>query len=404
LKWYYIAAILNFLLNNHNSNFMQQTQAISPDTVIRKLSQSYATWFQPSKSFVLLEEPAYDVLRLYTEGQSADRIISLCTDKYGHLEENIPAFTNEMIEMFQHFNHPENAVSVSLDHSVIKSVPASVFSVKTYKIGDKTVSVQYQNEFLESSIHPLFAHLADSVSPIAAHKIELFENSRFFFFRYNGQIVDVFKKKHLEYFTGSVKQQIYSTLYNRDYSSWMMALHASGIIKNNQAILFSAAGGSGKSTISAMLKAHGYGYLSDDFIAADENGAVYPFPAAISVKEGAAERLSEFYPELKEMNSERAFTGKQVRYLPVHNQDEISEAPYPVKALVFVSYKKSAPFVFEEVEKKEALQILLEETWVNPKAENVSRFFSWVDKTPFFRLQYSETAQALEATEKLFAR
>src|SRR5690606_1729038 len=113
---------------------------------------------------------------------------------------------------------------------------------------------------------------------------------------------------------------------------------------------------------------------------------------------------SEFYPELKDMNFARAFTGKQVRYLPVHNQTEIREAPYPVKALVFVSYKKSAPFLFEEVEKKDALQILLEETWVNPKAENVSRFFSWVEKTPFFRLQYSETADALEVTEKLFSQ
>ncbi len=382
---------------------MQQTLTILPTAVIRRLGQSYATWFQHSKSFVLLEEPAYDVLQLYNEGEPADRIISVCNEKYGHLEENIPAFTHEMIEIFQHFNHPENAVTFSLDPSVIKSVPDSVYSVKTYQLGSKAVSVHYQNEFLEFSIHPLFAHLAVSDSPIAAHSIELFENTRFCFFRYNSQIVDIFKKKHLEFFTGSVKQQIYSTLYNRDYNSWMMALHASGIIKNNQAILFSAVGGSGKSTISAMLKAHGYGYLSDDFITADENGEVYPFPAAISVKQGAAETLSEFYPELKDMNPERAHTGKQVRYLPVHNHTEIREAPYPVRALVFIGYNKQAPFLFEEVEKKDALQLLLKETWVNPVPENVSRFFAWIENTRFFRLRYSKTAEALDATDKLFA-
>lgn len=370
---------------------------------MRRLGQSYAAWFQPSKSFVLLEEAAYDVFRLYKEGQSANHIISVCNEKYGHFEENISAFTHEVIELIRHFNHPENGVSVSLNPSAIKSVPASVYSVKTYKTGNKAVSVHFQNEFLEFAIHPLFEHLADSNAQIAAHNIELFENSRLFFFRYNGQPVDAFKKKHAEYFTGSVKQQIYSILFNRDYNNWMMTLHASGVVKNVQAVLFSAAGGAGKSTISAILKAYGYGYLSDDFIAADENGDVYPFPAAISVKEGAAERLSEFYPQLKEMNPERAFTGKQVRYLPVYNQTEINEAPYPVKALVFVRFKKSTPFVFEEVEKKEALQLLLKETWVNPNVENVSRFFGWVEKTRFFRLQYSRTAEAVEATEKLFA-
>jgi hypothetical protein len=152
-----------------------------------------------------------------------------------------------------------------------------------------------------------------------------------------------------------------------------------------------------------MLKAHGYGYLSDDFIAADHNGEVYPIPAAISVKEGAVKRLFGFYPELKEKDSELAFTGKKVKYLPVHNQAEIEAAPYPVKALVFVNYNHSAPFVFEEVEKREALQLLLKETWVKPEAENVSLFFDWIDKTRFFRLRYSKTSEALEATQKLFA-
>lgn len=382
---------------------MQQTQNSTPNTVIRKFGQSYAAWFQPSKSFVLFEEPAYDVYRLYTEGHSLNDIISGCNEEYGHLEGNITTFTNEIIERVRYLNNPGNTVSVSLNTEGIKSVPGTVFSVRTYKMGSKSITVRFQNEYLEFSLHPLFAHLTDSETTNSEHQIELFENSRMFFFRFNGQIMDAFRKKDTEYFTGSVKQQIYSILYNREYSNWMMTLHASGVVKNSQAILFSAAGGAGKSTISAMLKAHGYGYLSDDFIAADRNGEVYPFPAAISVKEGAAERLSEFYPELKEMNQERAFTGKQVRYLPVHNQTEIDEAPYPVKALVFVDFKKSAPFIFEEVDKREALPLLLKETWVNPVPENVSRFFDWVGKTPFFRLQYSQTSEALEATEKLFA-
>ncbi len=385
------------------SYIMQKTQLSASDTVIRKFGKSYATWFQPSKSFVLLEEPAYQVYRMYTEGQPVNEIISFCTEKYGNLEGNIPGFTNDIIGLVQQFNNPENAVSVSVNPSRIKPLNGSSFRERTCKMGNKIITVRYQNEYLEFSLHPLFAHLEVAEKQKPEHLIELFENSRLYFFRYNGKVVNAFRKKDMEYFSGSVKQQIYSVIYGKDFNYWMMTFHASGVVQNGRAVLFSAAGGAGKSTISAMLKAHGYGYLSDDFIAAGKTGKVYPFPAAISVKEGAAKRLSELYPVLKETNLQVAFTGKKVKYLPVHNEAEIEAAPYPVKALVFVNYSHSAPFVFEEVEKREALQLLLKETWVNPVPENVSRFFAWIEETRFFRLQYSLPGQALEATQKLFS-
>jgi hypothetical protein len=59
---------------------MQQTQSSAPKTVIRRFGQSYATWFQQSKSFVLPEEPAFDVFRLYTEDVAVQDIIVACTE------------------------------------------------------------------------------------------------------------------------------------------------------------------------------------------------------------------------------------------------------------------------------------------------------------------------------------
>jgi len=80
-----------------------------------------------------------------------------------------------------------------------------------------------------------------------------------------------------------------------------------------------------------------------------------------------------------------------------------SDFRLPTKALVFVGYNNSSSFIFEEVGKKEALRLLLKEIWVNPQPENVTRFFEWMEKTPFYRLQYSQTNEALEVAEKLFA-
>jgi hypothetical protein len=206
----------------------------------------------------------------------------------------------------------------------------------------------------------------------------------------------------LEYFTGNVRQLQYSIVFDKGFYDWMGMLHASGIVCNNEAVLFSAAAGSGKTTISALLKAHGYGYLSDDFIAVDMQGNAYPFPAAISVKEGAVDVLSEFFPELKTTGTEQTFIGKTVHYLPVFNLGENSRQGTPVKAFVFVQYSPDKNFEFEPVEKSRALQILLQETWVNPNPESVQCFLDWIDQTLFFRLTYSATNEAIKAVEKIY--
>ena len=374
------------------------------NTIVKKLENAHAIWFQNSKSFILFEEPAFDVFQMVTQEKNPSEITKTCILKYGHLEENIGQFVNEIIQNINFYNNSENAIEVSLPSKIEDDLQsATSLSYVIYKLGNKRITLCYNNDYLKHAFHPLLKHLEIQPDLPGESSIEVIEKAGKYHFKFNGIKSEIFAAENIEYFTGSVKQQMYSILYDKEFNDWMMTLHASGILKNGKAILFSAAGGSGKSSVAAILKAHGYGYISDDFIAADASGNVYPFPAAISVKEGAVKTLSEFYPELKEKDLELAFTGKKVRYLPVHNESETEAAPFPVKALVFVSYNNSSSFIFEEVGKKEALQLLLKETWVNPLPENVTRFFDWVEKTPFYRLQYSKTNEALDVAEKLFA-
>jgi hypothetical protein len=170
----------------------------------------------------------------------------------------------------------------------------------------------------------------------------------------------------------------------------MCTLHSSGVHFNNKAIVFSAAAGSGKSTVSAILKASGLGYISDDFIAATPDGNVYPFPASISVKEGSFAVLSKYYPELGDKELEKASTGKMVRYLPANNYSTELKNGIPVTGFIFVEYQAKSDFCLNAVSKKEAVQLLLKETWVNPKTEFVTAFFNWIEKTNFYRMTYSD--------------
>ena len=79
-----------------------------------------------------------------------------------------------------------------------------------------------------------------------------------------------------------------------------------------------------------------------------------------------------------------------------------SPASFPVKAFVFVKYSDSGPFVFGEVDRLEAIQTLLSETWVSPHPESVAQFFNWLDTVGFYRLQYTNYQDAVNAVSLLF--
>jgi hypothetical protein len=204
---------------------------------------------------------------------------------------------------------------------------------------------------------------------------------------------------------GAVSQKLFGVLYGVADQDWMVTLHSAAVSDGQTAIIFPAQAGSGKSTISALLQAHGFTVLSDDFNAINRNnGFVYRIPLAISVKEGSLKTLEQFYPELSDILPDKASTGKVVRHLPVENNKIGFRNEFPVKAFVFVRYSEAESFIFEEIEKREAIQTLLPETWVNPDPENVARFFDWFDEIRFYRLQYANYEDAINAIELLFKK
>ena len=332
-----------------------------------------------------------------------EAITQVCQQKFGHLEKNIPQFVEEIIQHILYYNHPGNAIEISRKSLVKEEINARSFLTPVnYRLGQKCITILYENENIKFAIHPLLAHLETDNRGKENHILECFEKENLVIVKYNGNIIEAFTKDKMEYYTGNVRQLMYSILYEKDFNDWMAMLHASGIVSKGQALLFSAESGSGKSTISAILKAKGYDYLGDDFIATDVRGKAYPFPAAISVKQGSVKVLSGYYPELKKVETKETFIGKQVKYLPVHNINKESMKGAIVKAFVFVNYSKSDNFSFKQIDKRTALQSLLKETWVNPKPEFVTGFFEWIEKTEFYHLNYSNTDEALEVVNQIF--
>jgi hypothetical protein len=370
--------------------------------VIHRFGDVWAVWFKKSRSFLLMQEPAFDILQQVLEGKNIASVRKTFRRKYSHSETETNVFVDEIIQYINQFNSSKNNIRVSKKKEA-KNEPESVdfkFS-KNYRFGNTVLTIDYDDDWMQHLIHPSFMHLETAEKSLPKNHIRCYNTKKFLVLILNDKIIEAFESDAVEYYKGAVSQLVYSLIYKKPFSGWMCTLHASGVQLNNKAFVFSAAAGSGKSTVSAILKANGLDYISDDFIAAAPNGNVFPFPASISVKDGSFAVLSKYYPELGEKVLEKAATGKMVRYLPVNNYSSAIKKGIPVHGFVFVEYQKESSFGINQVSKKEAIQLLLKETWVNPTAEFVTAFFEWVEKTSFYRMTYSDNDKMISTIKNM---
>ncbi len=373
--------------------------------VIRKVGDSHAVWFSASQSFVLFEDPAWDVFRLRATDTNITDIIKYIHLKYGGSKKNVSKFAKDVIAGIDKFTDPENRPYKPPESGqYLNRGSENVYSKKSYEIQGRSYTFLYDQELLYQCFHPLLAGF-DKKGRIHADGIfRLSLQQGLFVFRYNGKIAEVFRESELPYLKGAVFQKLLSLIHNVRYDGWMMTFHASGVTDGKSVVLFSAGAGLGKSTLAALMQANGYSLVADDFIpVAKKTGKAYSFPGALSVKEGSWKVLAPWYPGL--LNGElpeSGFLGKRIRHLPVNSfSGEVHS--YPVKAVVFVRYDAGAGCNIEKIGKKEALREVLVETWVSPTASNVRRFFSWIHRTGFYRLTYSDNMKAVETVQKLFS-
>jgi hypothetical protein len=370
--------------------------------IIQDFGNAHAVWFKRSGSFLLLEEPAFFVLQMVRDGKETAAIKKACRKKYGNSEADTDTFVDEIIKYTKTLNSAQSGNQVSKKKEAKhEPVPENFKFSGFYKFGKTVIRIDYQDEWLQHLVHPSFSHLVTAEQSVIKHHIRCYRSGNLFVVSCNQKITEAFNFDSVEYYKGAISQLIYSIIYKKPFTGWMCMLHASGVYTGENAIIFSAAAGSGKSTVSAILKANGLGYISDDFVAATPDGHVYPFPASMSVKDGAFKVLSKFYPELGGKVLEKASTGKMVRYLPVNNFSENLLNGIRVAGFIFVSYQSGSGFSIEEVSKKEALQLLLKETWVNPKPAFVKAFFDWIEKTSFYRMTYSDNEIMINAIKNL---
>ena len=198
-----------------------------------------------------------------------------------------------------------------------------------------------------------------------------------------------------------IKSMIWQSAVNR--YDFLFYLHAGVVGTGESCILFPAAAGSGKSSLTAAMTRRGYRYYSDEVaLVQRQTFRVPPMPLAICVKEGGWEVMSRYFPEIANLPSHRRGDGKLVRYVPPP-EDAATHPPASVSHIVFPRYAKDGSTGLKPLRRAEALGRLFGECFALSQrldGENVKRIVSWMAGIDCYSLEFSSLDDAVELVAK----
>lgn len=358
-------------------------------------------WFESNNEYLVLEPKTAHIITQLHQGESDVRIAeNLAKDLDVPYEKAI----DFVIELKEELYLPKLSKKEKFenDYKDVKK-PTSWGSIKHYKINEQSFQVNFENEELLSLIHPKFAHLEIDSSTTISGLFEVFFAHSFIILFVDDVFIGDWSRKEQHYFQGKFSMELIQKIHHLPESEWVGIFHASAVAKDEKSILFLGDSGNGKSTSLALLQAHGFDCLADDFVPfAKNNRHVYSFPSAISIKKTSLPTLLPFYPSL-ENASEFHFKSlhKIVRYLPPHNKNEIVHLP--CSDLVFIKYDQNTELEFYEISKIEAFEKLIPDSWLSPIKENVACFFEWFSSVNCYQLTYSNNQKMIEKVNQLFS-
>ena len=370
----------------------------------KKIGNSNLVWFENSNSYVQLEEPAWYVVSKTARRCKPATIAKAVELRYCVSANESQTFVNEILTEVEKLNRLQVTVNKRFQWSDnLNKYNFTPFTIHSYLLGDKHVTFSFESRLFEHYIHPLISHLETGLIAEETPLFELFSLEQQVVFRFNGEVKGVWTLDETHLMKGLIFMVLINVMHGKTDSDWLMTVHASAITNKKKTILFSAPPGHGKTTIAALLQSKGYELISDDFVPIDNSTFnAWPFPIAMSVKQGSMEVLTNHFPTLKQKKATYISPEKSVRYLAPPDKLNSSNAVFPVHELVFIEYNTSIDFRFEKLDPIKGLKLLLDQAWLVPAPDNARRLLELVPRISFFNLTYSDTEKALDAIAELF--
>ena len=368
--------------------------------IVKEIEDKSIVWFQNSNQYLILEHLAAKIVSQLVYKKSIKDIANRLEKELAIPYEKAIDFIIDVDEKIVKPNQEKTPDTLNTQNI---QKPESFEYTKFYKIHTKTIKVEFSNEFELSLIHPKFAHLEADKSEKFDCLFQSFSNGNYTYLVIDNKLIGSWSKKDIHYFQGKFSMKVIETIYEKSENEWIGVFHASAIGKEDESILVLGDSGNGKSTSLALLQAHGFHCIADDFVPMDNLKKIHAFPAGISIKKNSLNVLLPFYPELEssaEFHYERL--KKIVRYLP---PKEINyKNSHPCKALIFIKYNSEIEFELNKISNLKAFESLLPDSWISPLESNVVTFLDWFSLLPCYELIYSNNKKMITTVKELLEK
>ncbi|MBC3765794.1 HprK-related kinase A [Neptunicella marina] len=172
-------------------------------------------------------------------------------------------------------------------------------------------------------------------------------------------------------------------------------LHA-GVIANqqNEAFVFPAPPGSGKSTLTAFLAYSGWRLLSDELaIVTPDSLTISPFVRPVCLKNNSIKLVKDWFPQVKFTDTATDTTkGDVAHFKPPANSVKQINTPAQIKAIIFPRYMPNVPVTVFKLDIIEASEAIASNSFNHNVLgeEGFKTLVKLVENVPCVELQYSD--------------
>lgn len=366
-------------------------------TYRQRIIDHWVLWFEAVNRYSIVDDNFVTLLDTYLSAADLEAFVLSLKHAFDFDRDTSLALESKITHYLNEVNTKDELPTRKKVHPKLVKPYISA----TYKAFNITFQVNADSQKLLRLVSPSLEHLfIDAPVGKIKAKFQISEQDAQLHLFLNGDLIDSFPNGSYHLLQGRFNVLLLGVLHQVEDSNWLASFHASTIAKNGKALMLAGASGSGKSTLAALLAFHGFDFVADDLTGMlYDNLHVYSYPSAISLKSGAFKTLQLSIPKLEGIPFAKNHPKGKVKFLPVPH---LVSMHYPCHQVVLVKYSQHPITAkLEPIPPIKALELLIPETWISPKAAHAKAFLEWLPKLKAFELHYHQTIDGLEIIDQL---